>query len=133
VARRVLDPRGGEWVVRRRWLERRRPLYGLGIWSREEGPLRGYGVGPWQLLAILLLFPLVLVSAARRLVDLVASALAHLRGRPWTIEAQLDAVKQERLTWRVAGWGESKRAIAEAAAALARGHELTSFGEPERG
>jgi hypothetical protein len=133
VARRVLDPRGGEWVIRRRWIERRRPLYGLGIWEREEGPLHAYGVGPWQLLAMFLLVPLVIVSAARRLLELVAAALAHARGRPWTVEARLDAVKHERLTWRVRGWGESKRAVAEAAAALSLGHELTTFGEPERG
>jgi hypothetical protein len=135
VARRVQDPRGGEWIVRRRWLERRRPLYGVGMWTREEGheAFRQYGIAPWQLLAVFLFVPLLVISAVRTLVELVLSLIAHARGRAWTIEARLDAIKQERLTWHVHGWAESRRAIAETATALSRGYELTSFGEPERG
>src|SRR5689334_16024051 len=41
VARRVKDPRGGEWIVRRRWLEHRRRLVGSdlgrGVIARAAG------------------------------------------------------------------------------------------------
>jgi hypothetical protein len=77
------------------------------------------------------MLPFVVLSAVMTLIRLVASSIAHARGEPWTIEAQLDAVVRRRLSWRVRGWGDSKRALDEIAAALSQGQQLTRFGEPE--
>jgi hypothetical protein len=124
MARRAKDPRGGEWVVRRRWLERRRRLRGAALTRNQR-----YHSG--QSAAFILFLPFGIAWLLLTLADLVRESLAHLGGKPWIIEAKLDALKQERLRWRVAGWSHSRQAIHEIVAALSRGDELTRFGEPE--
>lgn len=124
MARRVRDPRGGEWVVRRRWLERRRRLRGAALTRSQP-----YHSG--QAAAFILFLPFGVAWLLLTLADLLRESLARLRGKPWMIEAKLDALKQERLRWRVAGWSDSRAAVDEIVAALSRGDELTRFGEPE--
>ena len=123
MARRVRTPTGGEWVIRRRWIDRTRKWYGYD-WA-TSGTDEHWGGRRF-------VFPMLAFYAVMRMADLVASTAGHLLGAPWTIEAKLDAIRKERLTWRVRGWSESKRALDEAATALSHGHTVTSFGEPER-
>ncbi|MDX6440806.1 MAG: hypothetical protein QOE43_535 [Gaiellaceae bacterium] len=125
MARKVRDPRGGTWTVRRSWLDRKRRLRGTAL-TRDQHYQSGAAA------ALLLFLPFLVAYLVLTAVDFVVSAVRHGRGRPWRIEARLNGVKREVLTWRVAGWQRSKQAIDEAARALARGEELTSFGEPER-
>jgi hypothetical protein len=106
-------------------MARRRKVYGRAL-TRPQHHQSG------QSLATLLFLPFGIVWLGLTLVDLVRALFAHASGEPWTIEARLDASKEELLTWRVVGWSESRRAIEETVEALAQGHELTSFGEPER-
>lgn len=125
MARRVQDPRGGEWIVRRRWLSRRHRLRGAAL-LRPQPYRSGQGF------ALILFLPFGLVWLLLTFVDLLRELAAHLGGKPWVIEARLDALKEERLTWRVAGWSQSRQAMGETVEALSRGDELTRFGEPER-
>jgi hypothetical protein len=125
MARRVQDPRGGEWIVRRRWLERRRRLRGA-VLTKPQPYQRG------QSAAFLLFLPFLVAWLLLTLVDLFRELVAHASGKPWLIEAKLDALKEERLRWRVTGWSQSRQAVREVVTALSRGEELTRFGEPER-
>jgi hypothetical protein len=126
VARRVEDPRGGDWLVRRRWLERRRRLRGAALTRSQT-----YHSG--QAAALILFAPFGLVWLLLTIADLFRELAAHLGGKPWLIEARRDALKEERLTWRVTGWSHSRQAIEEIVRALSQGDELTRFGEPKRG
>lgn len=125
MARRVEDPRGGEWIVRRRWLDRRHRLRGAAL-------LRPQPYRSGQAFALILFLPFGLAWLLLTFADLLRELAAHVGAKPWIIEADLDALKQERLTWRVAGWSQSRQAIGETVEALSRGDELTRFGEPER-
>ena len=125
MSRRAEDPRGGAWVIRRRWLERRPRLRGASL-TREQRHHSG------QSLAFILFVPFALAWLLLTSADLLRELLAHASGKPWIIEARRNALKEERLTWRVAGWSDSKEALREIVAALSRGEEPTRFGEPER-
>jgi hypothetical protein len=118
----VADPRGGRWKVRRRWLEHGTPLLGWTL-IRSSNWLAG-----------VLFMPLLVFFLATRFFELCGAVFRRsARGEPWTIEAVLDArSRPDVLRWRVVGWSQSGRALREAVAALARGDEVTSFGEPER-
>jgi hypothetical protein len=121
MARTVDDPRGGGWRVRRVWVERRTRFPGTALVQRNN-PNAG-----------VLLIPLAAGYAVTVFFEFLGELVGHvLLGRPWTIEARKDALKRDVLHWRVAGWRASRRALAETAAALARGEEVTRFGEPER-
>ena len=87
------------------------------------------GIGMFQLLLFL---PFLLIYLVQTAYDGVRSFLAHWRGAPYVIEATRSSLRRDVLVWRVSGRDRSKQALSEAAAALARGDELTSFGEPER-
>jgi hypothetical protein len=125
MARRVPDPRGGEWILRRRWLERRRRLRGAALTRPQR-----YHSG--QSAAFILFAPFGIAWLLLTFADFLREVAAHLAGKPWLIEAKLDALKEERLRWRVTAWSHSRQAVREIAAALSRGDELTRFGEPER-
>ena len=125
VARRVKDPRGGEWIVRRRWLEHRRRLVGSAL-TRPQPQHSG------QAFAFVLFLPFGAAWLLLTIFDLGRGVIARAAGSPWTVEARRNALKREQLVWRVVGWSQSRRALEEAVSALSRGDELTSFGEPER-
>jgi hypothetical protein len=122
--------------VRRRWLSRRRTVRGLRSLDYRVAEGRAANVqyhnADVGFLKVVLLAPFVLVWAVLSGVDLVRAVIAHGRGEPWVIEAERRAMKRTVLTWRVGGWSRSRQAVSEICAALARGHELTSAGEPER-
>jgi hypothetical protein len=119
---KVRDPRGGGWTIRRRWLEHRSRLRGWSLMRTSN------------FLAGVIFLPLLAGWIATVFFEFLGETSGRfLRGRPWLIEARLDAaMRPEILSWRVRGWSASRRALAEAAEALARGEEVTSFGEPER-
>jgi hypothetical protein len=124
MARRAREPRGGEWIVRRRWLERRRRLYGAAL-TKDQRHASG------QAAATILFLPFGLAWLLLTLGDLMRETLAHVRGTPWIIEAKLDASKHEVMVWRVAGWSESRQALDEIVTGIERGEHTTRFGAPE--
>lgn len=111
--------------MRRRWLEKRRRLVGSAL-TRPQRHQSG------QAFAFVLFLPFGAAWLLLTIFDFVRAAITRASGAPWTVEARRNALKREQLVWRVVGWSESRRALDEAASALSRGDELTSFGEPER-
>jgi hypothetical protein len=145
VARRVVDPHGVTWTIRRRWLHApirprwRGPEDGGSALDLASG-LDGLGpitvvVGIIALAALLAFFVLPLAVLLLEVLAFLALAGAGVLGRvllrrPWRIEAR-DGDGREQ-TWAVAGWRDSRDAIEEIAAALAagRGVDLPSSGPP---
>jgi hypothetical protein len=138
VAREVVDPGGVRWrVLRRWWVSPLRPRWrgaqenGLEVLSDV-----GLALGDVSLGAIGAVIAIISVAAfvafwilplAILLVEVlvfVVLAAAGLAGRvalrrPWRLEARSDG--GTRLTWHVAGWRDSRDALAAIATALERG------------
>lgn len=126
---RVRDPDDVEWTVRRRWLDGRRRLR----WRGKADALDafhvvpdGAGDGPLAIIGLVLLavaLLLLVIFIAIPLVILVVELLALavvlavtlagrvLLGRPWTLEVRRDG--ELVMTREVAGWRESRQALAE--------------------
>jgi hypothetical protein len=69
----------------------------------------------------LLLFGIELIIAGA--VIAIGAIGRLLLGRPWTIEAASSS--GQTVTWRVAGWRDSREAVDDAARTLEAGHELS--------
>jgi hypothetical protein len=126
-ARRVVDPSGRTWRVRRRWVPhtvRWRGPVDLDAAALVPDPgdltlvddlgcLPGLGVAvagvAVVLLAVFLVLP-ALVFALELVVVVLVVALAALARvvfrRPWTVEARVEGTNEGR-QWRVAGWRAS--------------------------
>ncbi|MGH3070640.1 MAG: hypothetical protein ACRDNB_00030 [Gaiellaceae bacterium] len=127
---RVTDPSGVEWDVSRQWLHVPRRRAGrprvedaLDAVRFFDGDVDAAGIVlSLALVAILILLfvfglPL-LVLLASFLVAVGGLVVRILFGRPWLVRARSSVGELE---WRVRGALGSRRAIHEAAAALARG------------
>ena len=139
-------PDGGNWRVRRRWLDRPMP----NLWRRfkanrregvEDGVLgalpdtAGAADGWWAIAIPIVLFLIVfvllpLLGVALELIALIFVLCSGLvgrifLGRPWTVEAVALDGQGENAAFPVKGW----RRAGEAATQLA--HEIATTGRPE--
>jgi hypothetical protein len=152
----VTDPHGRSWDVGIRWLPRRPRWLGWGTRSRRERWARERGDGSSWLddLALPLEFAddslagLVAVVALALLVFVIWFAVIPIAvlvldvlfvvvlavggvaarllfGRPWIVEAVSEG---ERVHWPVVGFGASRRAVRDAAEALAAGRPAATLG-----
>jgi hypothetical protein len=138
VARKVVDPDGVRWRVLRRWWVS--PVTPRWRGARDDGidvvPDLGLDLADGLFAAIAAVFAILAVAAflafwvlplAILVVEVLAFvvlAAAGLAGRvafrrPWRLEARSDG--GTRLTWRVAGWRDSREALAAIATALGQG------------
>jgi hypothetical protein len=139
VARKVVDPDGVRWRVLRRWWVS--PVVPRWRGARDGGGIDGVpdlGLdlddGIFGAIAVVLvilavaallafwILPLaILVVEVLAFVVLAAAGLAGRLAfrRPWRLEARSDA--GTRLTWHVAGWRDSRDALAAIATALENG------------
>jgi hypothetical protein len=138
VARTVVAPDGVRWTVRRRWLHAPiRPRWrGSGDAFADASLDLGFDLGDSVLGVIAAIIAIIFLAAvvafvllplAILLVEIlifVVLAVAGLAGRiafrrPWRLEARSEG--GARRAWSVAGWRDSRDALAEIAAALEQG------------
>ncbi|MDP1849485.1 MAG: hypothetical protein Q8K79_16970 [Solirubrobacteraceae bacterium] len=136
----TVGPDGIGWRVGRRWLPARVRLRdwdwresapdwdGLSFFDDPSGFLLALGVIATAMIVFLVIWPIVAI--ALELVILALLFLASLAGRvlfrkPWTVFARSAGLGEPRVhEWRVVGWRDSSRLIADVRAALRSGGEL---------
>lgn len=126
---RAMDPRGNEWVVRRRWVHRRLRWRGQrGTGDLLDGAdLIGFGgdlpvVGViftvvalllFAVAAVLLIVPaLIFVAELLIVVAIVGLGLVGrvLLGRPWTVQAR-NLATGSAYEWKISGWRASRELV----------------------
>jgi hypothetical protein len=146
-SRQIVAPDGVEWRIDRQWITgrprplRRRQNAGASGSLQSLGSslpdLGGVDLGQGLLaIAAVLAVVLVLIPVLFFGLELIilgvllaAGVMARtLLGQPWVIEARsVDPLSSgRRLEWRLRGWRRSQNLIAELAAELAAGHDLST-------
>lgn len=145
-AKRVVDPQGCEWVVRRRWVHRKLRWRGKG--SRTLDLMDGADLVSWGsdlpvigvvfavfaivlfiVAAVILIVPaLIFLAELVILAALVGLGLAGrlLFGKPWTVEARRRD-GGETFQWKATGWRTSRDLVGSVA------DQLRSTGVPDGG
>lgn len=145
-AQTVVDPRGNQWTVRRRWVHRRLRWRGPGrdaLGALDGADFLGAGadlpvVGVILLVVALVIFAVVavlfvipaLIFLAELLIILVIVGIGLLGrilfGRPWTVEAR-PGDGGRCFEWQTTGWQASRQLVHSVA------DQLRVSGEPTGG
>jgi hypothetical protein len=130
LSRRVHDePNDLDWSLRRVWFpEGLRPVGPRQIMSGSvrPSPYAGVGVLLSPLLSVVVGIPVLLVLVPLRFAKLVSWRI-EATARPWGRRGP-----RAVLAWRVKGWEESRAALDELAAALARGEQSPTLAGAQR-
>jgi hypothetical protein len=137
--RSVMTPDGEVWRVGRRWSSRPLPRWRKTPAGRIAGEalsfpdvggpddLAGWLVGAVAAIVLaVVVVPLLLFGLELILLGfLVAAAILTrgLLGRPWSIQATLDALEPHSYVWQVGVWRRSSRVITEVDQALSEARD----------